>query len=76
MHERGAKNVSCAVPTTRCNSFPRAAKGTIARENAASLLSSEITLTVFAWKRDLSIGFKTEFRIIMTDIHRVNDADT
>ena len=46
VHDRGDKNVSCAVPTTKCSSLLRAANDTTAIEKAASLLSSGITLTV------------------------------
>src|SRR5882762_11004191 len=49
LNERGDKKVSAAVPTTRCSSPPRAAKDTIAREKAASLLSIGIVAIVLAW---------------------------
>lgn len=50
-HDRGERKVSAAVPTTRCNSPPRAENGTTAREKAASFPSNGINATVFAcWK--------------------------
>jgi len=39
VHALGARDVSLAVPTTKCNAWPFAAKGTRAIEKAASLLS-------------------------------------
>ena len=45
-HDLGDRNVSAAVPTTRCNSLSRALNGTIATENAASLPSRGKTATV------------------------------
>lgn len=39
VHDLGARNVSCAVPTTRCSSLFFVVNGTMAIENAASLLS-------------------------------------
>ena len=47
VHDRGARKVSWAVPTTRCNSLFFAENGTTAMENAASLLSKWTTLTVW-----------------------------
>ena len=46
LHERGARKVSFAVPTTSICSPPRAANETTAIENAASLLSNGMKFTV------------------------------
>src|ERR1700733_8714165 len=50
-HERGERKVSAAVPTTRCKSPPRAEKGTIAKEKAASFPSNGMSAGAFAYPK-------------------------
>ena len=52
VHDRGAMNVSCAVPTTRWSSPPFAANGTTAMEKADSFSSRGMVLTVLACGAD------------------------
>jgi hypothetical protein len=75
-HDRGEMKVSAAVPTTRCNSPPRAENGTTAKEKAASFPSNGISATVLAYQKQHAKLSNCYGKKMSANLYRINNPDT